>query len=50
MGRYYLNGTSGNRTGRCGLDITGSGQGPVAGSSERGNKLSVSIKFGKFLD
>jgi hypothetical protein len=30
--------------GRCGLDSSGSGQGPVAGCCEHGNELSGSIK------
>jgi hypothetical protein len=36
--------------GRCGLDSSGSGQGPVAGSCEHGNEPSGSIKVGEFLD
>jgi hypothetical protein len=35
--------------GMCGLDASGSGQGPVAGSNEHGNKPSGSIKGGEFL-
>jgi len=42
----YKNGSWGNRVGRCGLDATGSGQEPVAGSCE----LSGSIKDGEFLE
>jgi hypothetical protein len=34
----------------CGLDSSGSGQGPVAGSCEHGNQLSGSIKFWEFLE
>jgi hypothetical protein len=34
----------------CGLDASGSGQGPVAGSSEHGNEPSGSIKGEEFLD
>jgi hypothetical protein len=34
----------------CGLDASGSGQAPVAGSCQHGNKLSVSINVGEFLD
>jgi len=34
----------------CGLDSSGSGQGPVADSCERGNEPSSSIKGEKFLD
>jgi hypothetical protein len=33
-----------------GLDLTGAGQGQVAGYCEFGNELSGSIKCGKFLD
>jgi hypothetical protein len=36
--------------GRCGLDSSGSGQGPVVGSCEHGNYPSGSIKGGEFLD
>jgi hypothetical protein len=36
--------------GRCGLDASGSGQGPVEGSSEHGNETSDSIKGGEFFD
>jgi hypothetical protein len=36
--------------GRCGLDSSGSGWGPVAGSCEYGNGPSGSIKYGEFLD
>jgi hypothetical protein len=32
--------------GRCGLDASGSGQGPVAISYEHGNEPSISIKGG----
>jgi len=34
----------------CGLDSSGSGQGPVAGSCEHGNEPSDSIKGWEFLD
>jgi len=34
----------------CGLDSSGAGQGPVAGSCEDGNKLSDSINGGEFFD
>ena len=34
----------------CGLDRAGSGQGQVAGTFERGNEPSGSIKCGEFLD
>jgi hypothetical protein len=40
----------GKSVGKCGLDSSGSGYGPMAGSCERGNKFSCSIKGGKFLD
>jgi hypothetical protein len=33
-----------------GLDLSGSGQRPVAGSSKHGNELLGSIKRGEFLD
>jgi hypothetical protein len=36
--------------GRCGLDSSGSGQGPVAGSFEHGNEPLVSTKGREFLD
>jgi hypothetical protein len=36
--------------GRRGLDSSGSGYGPVAGSCEHGNEPSGSIKVGEFLD
>jgi hypothetical protein len=42
--------TAVNRVGICGLDASGSGWGPVAGSFEHGKAPSVSIKAGKFLD
>jgi hypothetical protein len=32
-----------------GLDLSGSGYEPMAGSCEHGNKFSGLIKFGKFL-
>jgi hypothetical protein len=38
-----------NRLGRCDLDASGSGYGPVAGSCEHGNEPSDSTK-GEFLD
>jgi hypothetical protein len=34
----------------CGLDSSNSGQGPIAGSCEHGNELSVSIKGRELLD
>jgi hypothetical protein len=36
--------------GRCGLDASGLGQGPVADSWEHGNEPSGSIKRGEFPD
>jgi hypothetical protein len=36
--------------GRCRLDASGSGYGPVAGSCEHNNKLLVYVKDGKFVD
>jgi len=35
---------------RHGLDLSGLGQGPVAGSCEHSNKPSGSIKVDKYLD
>ena len=32
------------------MDLAGSGQGPVAGTCECGNELSLSIQCGEFLD
>jgi hypothetical protein len=40
----------GNRVGRCELDSSGSGQGPVAGCCEHGNELPGSIKCEEYLD
>jgi len=34
----------------CGLNLSGSGYGPVAGSCEHGNEPSGSINCGKFLE
>jgi len=39
-----------NRVGYCGLDSSGSGQGPAAGSCQHGNEPSGSIKGKEFLD
>jgi hypothetical protein len=39
-----------NRVGRCGLDASGSGQGPMAGYDELGNESSCSIRGWEFLD
>jgi hypothetical protein len=33
----------------CGLDLSGSGEEPVAGSCKHGNEPSVCIQGGKFL-
>jgi hypothetical protein len=35
---------------RCGLDATGSGQGPMADSCKHGNEPSGSIQCGEFVD
>jgi hypothetical protein len=35
---------------RCGLDSSGSGQGPVAGCCENGTEILGSIKGGEFFD
>jgi hypothetical protein len=36
--------------GICGLDLSGSGKGPMAGTCEHGNVPSGSIKGGEFLE
>jgi hypothetical protein len=36
--------------GNCGLDASGSGSGPLAGSCEHGNEASSFIKGEEFLD
>jgi hypothetical protein len=36
--------------GRCGLDATGSGEGPVVGSYEHSNELLSPTKSREFLD
>jgi hypothetical protein len=36
--------------GRCGLESSGTGKGPMASSCEHGNELAGSIKGGEFLD
>jgi len=36
--------------GECGLDASGSGWGPVAGSCEHGNEPSGSIEGGEFVN
>jgi hypothetical protein len=38
------------RVGRCEQDVSESGSGPMAGSSENGNELSGSIKDREFLE
>jgi hypothetical protein len=39
-----------DRLGRYGLDLSGSGQEPVEGCCEHGNKLSGSVKCCEFLE
>jgi hypothetical protein len=36
--------------GRCGLDVSGSGQRPVVGCCEHGNEPLGSVKGGQYLD
>jgi hypothetical protein len=36
--------------GSCGVNVSSSGQGPVAGSCEHSNEPSGYMKGGKFLD
>jgi hypothetical protein len=36
--------------GRCGLALSGSGEGPVSGCCEHGNEPSGCIKGGEYLD
>jgi hypothetical protein len=43
-GRIILKESKGKKVGRCGLDSSGSGQRPVAGSCEHCNETSGSIK------
>jgi len=38
------------RGGRCGLDASGSGQGPMVDRCENGNETSGSITHWEFLD
>jgi hypothetical protein len=40
----------GNRVEKCGLDSSGSEQGPTVGSCEHGNEPSGSVKGGEFLN
>jgi len=49
-GKIILEWILGKWVGRCGLDASGSGYGPVADSCEHGNELSGFIKVGEFLD
>jgi hypothetical protein len=42
VGRWDQNGSWGDWLGECGLDLTGSGQGPVAGCCECGDEPSGS--------
>jgi hypothetical protein len=42
VGRWDQNGSKGDWLGGCGLDSTGSGQGPVAGCCECGDEPSGS--------
>jgi len=39
-----------NKVGKCELDSTGAGHGPMVGSDEHSNEISGSIKGGEFLD
>jgi len=36
--------------GSCELDVSGSGQKPMAGSCEQGNEPSGTIKVGEFIE
>jgi hypothetical protein len=49
-GKIILEYILGNGVGRCGLDSSGSGQGPFVGSCEQSNEPSGSIKGRKFID
>jgi hypothetical protein len=49
MGRYIKVDLKIKRVGKYRLDVSGSGQGPVAGFCDYGDS-SVSIKGGEFLD
>jgi hypothetical protein len=46
----YQNGSWGNIVGRCGLDASGLGSGPVVGSREQGTEPMNSINGREFLD
>jgi hypothetical protein len=39
-----------SRLGSCGLNKSGSGQGPLAGFSENGNKSAGSVEDGEFVN
>jgi len=43
------NGSYGNRISQYGLDSSGTGLGPVAGSCDHGNKVQVPLQVGNFL-
>jgi len=45
-----MNRTYRYRVGRCGMDLSGSEQGPVASSCEYSNKPSSSIQARQFLE
>jgi hypothetical protein len=49
LGNLGVDGKIGS-LGRCGLYLSSSGYGPMAGSCEHGNEPSGSIKGGEFLD
>jgi hypothetical protein len=52
-GRYYsefYSGSYGNKVGKCGVDSSGSGYGPLAGCCEYRNEPLDSIKGSEFLD
>jgi len=49
MGGQEKNEPYGNRVGRCGLDASGLGYGPLVSSCGNGNEASGSIKGGNFL-
>jgi len=49
-GKVILEFILGNTVGGCGLDASGSGLGPVAGSSEHSNELSGPVEGGEFID
>jgi hypothetical protein len=49
-GKIIIEWIFGNWVRKCGMDAYGSGQGPVAGCCEYGNKCPGSIQGGEFLD